>query len=68
MKIDTTRFGPVEVDPLRIITLPRGMLGFPQHTQFALIVNTGSVNHYSRPDPEYLDRFPDGISGSSGLG
>ncbi|NQU77019.1 MAG: flagellar assembly protein FliW [Planctomycetes bacterium] len=37
MKIDTTRFGPVEVDPQRVITMPKGMLGFPLHKQYALI-------------------------------
>ena len=38
MKIETTRFGPVDVDPHRIITMPKGMLGFAQHKEFALIV------------------------------
>ena len=38
MKIETTRFGPVDVDPRRTITLPKGMLGFSRHKEFALIV------------------------------
>ncbi|HVT90794.1 MAG TPA: flagellar assembly protein FliW [Tepidisphaeraceae bacterium] len=45
MEIDTTRFGRLEVDEERIITLPRGLLGFPSHTRFALI-QTSEENYF----------------------
>jgi flagellar assembly factor FliW len=35
--IPTSRFGQVEVDDKRVITFPKGLLGFPRHTQFVLI-------------------------------
>lgn len=37
MLVNTSRFGPVEVDDNRLITFPKGLLGFPQHKQFVLI-------------------------------
>ncbi len=37
MLINTTRFGPLEVDGDRIITFRDGLLGFPQQRRFALI-------------------------------
>ena len=37
MLIETTRFGPLEVDGDRIITFKDGLLGFTQHQRFALI-------------------------------
>jgi len=46
MKIETTRFGHVEVDPQRIITLPKGMLGFPDHRRFALIATSADSPFY----------------------
>lgn len=46
MKIETTRFGPVDVDPERVITIPKGMLGFPLHKKFALIVTGESSPFY----------------------
>lgn len=45
MEIDTTRFGRMEVDDERIISLPRGLLGFPSHTRFALI-QTSEENYF----------------------
>jgi flagellar assembly factor FliW len=45
MEIDTTRFGRLEVDDQRIIDLPHGLLGFPNHTRFALI-QTGEENYF----------------------
>src|SRR5437867_8278155 len=45
MEIETTRFGQLSVDDERIITLPRGLLGFPNHTRFALI-QTGQENYF----------------------
>ena len=43
MLIETTRFGPIEVDETRIITIVGGLLGFGQATRFALI-QTGDEN------------------------
>lgn len=37
MIIHTTRFGQVEVDDQRIITFPKGLLGFPRYTRYVLI-------------------------------
>ena len=45
MEIESTRFGQLTVDDDRIITLPRGLLGFPNHTRFALI-QTGQENYF----------------------
>lgn len=46
MRIETTRFAQVEVDPDRIITLPKGMLGFPDHRRFALIATNEDSPFY----------------------
>lgn len=45
MQIETSRFGWVKVDDERVLTFPRGLLGFPEHSQFALIQN-GSENYF----------------------
>jgi len=45
MDIETTRFGRLEVNDERIITFPRGLLGFPEHRRFALI-QTGEENYF----------------------
>lgn len=45
MEITTTRFGTLSVDDERVITFPRGLLGFPSHTRFALI-QTGEENYF----------------------
>ena len=37
MKIETTRFGTVDVDDTRIISFPDGLLGFTGYTRFALL-------------------------------
>lgn len=37
MEIRTSRFGKVEVDDSLIITFPKGLLGFPEHTRFCLL-------------------------------
>jgi flagellar assembly factor FliW len=46
MLIETTRFGPIDVDDGKIMTFREGLLGFPQHRRFAL-VQTG-------PDPAFF--------------
>ncbi|CAA9397266.1 MAG: hypothetical protein AVDCRST_MAG64-1485 [uncultured Phycisphaerae bacterium] len=45
MEIESTRFGRLEVDNERIITFPNGLLGFPDHSRFALI-QTGEENYF----------------------
>ena len=45
MEIQTTRFGTMTIDPDRIMTFPNGLLGFPDHTRFALI-QTGTENYF----------------------
>ncbi len=45
MEIETTRFGRLDVDDERIIDLPHGLLGFPNHTRYALI-QTGEENYF----------------------
>ncbi len=37
MLIQTSRFGEVEVDDQRVITFPKGLLGFSGHRRFVLI-------------------------------
>lgn len=36
MKIETTRFGLLDIDENKIITMPHGMLGFPESHRFVL--------------------------------
>ncbi len=45
MEIETTRFGRLTVDDERIITFPRGLLGFPDHQRYALI-QTSEENYF----------------------
>lgn len=37
MNVQTTRFGPVEVDPDRIMDFEAGLLGFSSYTRFVLL-------------------------------
>ncbi|MGH7213776.1 MAG: flagellar assembly protein FliW [Tepidisphaeraceae bacterium] len=45
MDIQTTRFGLLTVDDERVIDIPRGLLGFPNYTRYALI-QTGEENYF----------------------
>jgi flagellar assembly factor FliW len=45
MEIQTTRFGRLEVDDERIMNFPKGLLGFPDRTRFALI-QTSEENYF----------------------
>lgn len=45
MQIQTTRFGDVEVDEARVITFPKGILGFPKYKQYALL-EAGEGSHF----------------------
>jgi flagellar assembly factor FliW len=35
--VNTSRFGQIEVDDQRLITFPRGLLGFARYTRYVLI-------------------------------
>ena len=37
MKINSSRFGEIEVDDLRVMTFPKGLLGFPDDQRYVLI-------------------------------
>ena len=37
MIVETTRFGKVEVDGERVITFPKGLLGFPSYKRYVLM-------------------------------
>lgn len=45
MEIQTTRFGRLEVADDRIMEFPKGLLGFPDRTRFALI-QTSEENYF----------------------
>jgi len=45
MVIETSRFGTVEVDEDRLIEFPKGVLGFPNQHQYALI-QTGDQSSF----------------------
>jgi flagellar assembly factor FliW len=45
MEIVTSRFGTLNVDDERVMTFPRGLLGFPDYTRYALI-QTGEGNYF----------------------
>jgi flagellar assembly factor FliW len=45
LEISTSRFGVLSVDEQRLMTFPRGLLGFPNHQRFAL-VQTGEGNYF----------------------
>lgn len=44
MIVKTTRFGELEVDDSNIITMPKGLLGFENFTEFCLIQHRPEVN------------------------
>ncbi len=45
LEIQTTRFGRLSVDEERVINFPRGLLGFPSLTRYALI-QAGEENYF----------------------
>ena len=45
MEIVTSRFGTLNVEDDRVIHFPKGLLGFPEHTRYALI-QTGEENYF----------------------
>ena len=38
MEVRTSRFGTVEIAEDRVITFPRGLLGFQQHRRYCLLM------------------------------
>ncbi len=46
MKIQTTRFGLIEVDQSRLLKFPTGVLGFPDITEYALLQTNDEGNFF----------------------
>ncbi len=40
MKIETTRFGEIDIEEERVIAMPSGMLGFPGNNRYAIMVHS----------------------------
>ena len=45
MEIETSRFGRLSLDDERVMTFPKGLLGFPEYTRYALI-QTSEENYF----------------------
>lgn len=43
MRIDTTRFGEIEVEKDKLIEFPNGILGFPELKRYALLENNSDL-------------------------
>ncbi|MBN1422655.1 MAG: flagellar assembly protein FliW [Planctomycetes bacterium] len=41
MRIETTRFGTIDVPEERVISFPRGLIGFPHTTRYVLLDHPG---------------------------
>jgi len=59
MLIETSRFGPLEVDEERLIRFPKGILGFPNQQDYALIQTAENSVFYwlqavDRPDLAFV--------------
>jgi len=57
--IETSRFGPLEVDQERLIRFPKGILGFPNQQDYALIQTAENSVFYwlqsvDRPDLAFV--------------
>lgn len=37
MRISTKRFGPLEIDPSRVLTFREGLIGFPDYTEYVVL-------------------------------
>ena len=59
MKVQTTRFGWIDVDEGRLIEFPEGVLGFPDESHYALIQINDEGNFFwlqsiSRPEVAFV--------------
>jgi flagellar assembly factor FliW len=55
MQINTSRFGPMEVDDGRVIQFPRGILGFPKYRDYVLIQPEADSTFYWLQSTEAAD-------------
>jgi flagellar assembly factor FliW len=55
MIVQTSRFGPVEVDESRVITFGRGILGFPKYGKYVLIQPEPDATFYWLQSVEAAD-------------
>jgi flagellar assembly factor FliW len=63
LKVQTTRFGEIEVRANKVITLPHGMVGFPRLNRYVLLEHRpGSPFHWlqsvDRPDLAFVITDP----------
>jgi flagellar assembly factor FliW len=42
MKIESTRFGTLEIDDKKVIGFPKGLIGFPEEKSFVMVHHKGS--------------------------
>lgn len=59
MKVETTRFGQIEVDETRLLTFRKGILGFPDNSVYALVQTNDEGNFFwlqsiERPDLAFV--------------
>ena len=59
MRVNTTRFGEIEIDEQRIMNFPKGILGFPDNPLFALLQTNNEGNFFwlqsiERPDLAFV--------------
>ncbi|UCD30520.1 MAG: flagellar assembly protein FliW [Planctomycetota bacterium] len=59
MMIETSRFGSIEVDETRLIHFPKGILGFPDQVDYALIQTVEDSGFYwlqavGSPEPAFV--------------
>jgi flagellar assembly factor FliW len=41
MQVQTKRFGPVEIDPSRVLNFPKGLIGFPEYQDYVILDVSG---------------------------
>ncbi|MCP4713295.1 MAG: flagellar assembly protein FliW [Planctomycetes bacterium] len=46
MKVMSTRFGHIEVDQERLLKFPKGLLGFPENQEYALLQTNDEGNFF----------------------
>ena len=59
MKVNSTRFGKIEVDRQRLLNFPKGILGFPENHDFALLQTNDEGSFFwlqsvDRPDVAFV--------------